>query len=282
MSAAATSVLTPARGRGDHLANLLAGLRRARRAPCELIVGWMGGADPEPVLAGNAPFRRRAVAIPGAELPLARARNDLANAARGELLVFLDVDCVPSAGLLDAFTAALAEHDALAVGRTFYLPPEAGGDEAEARLRELAREPPQRARLFGPEPTVDEHHELFWSLNFAVRRSTFLETIGGFDEGYEGYGIEDTDFGLRARERGVPLAWCGQALAFHQYHEPTRHRPDQLRALVANAKRFQRTWGSWPARGWLEELAGRGLVRWDEGRGVLEPADGAADATRSR
>ena len=269
--APAISVLTPVRGRLDHLANLLDGLDRAAAAGpgFEFIAGWMGGADPRPLLAERR-FAARAIEVPGEELPLARARNELAAAAAGDALVFLDVDCIPAAGLIGAYADALAAEDALALGEVRYLPEGAGGEEAAL----LTAEPhPARAGLF-PAPgavALDDRHELFWSLSFAVRRATFLELIGGFDEGYRGYGIEDTDFAMRAARAAVPLAWVGGALALHQHHPPTRLRPEVVPDLVRNARRYRELWGTWPAAGWFEELAGAGLVRWDEDADLLEP-----------
>jgi len=276
------SVLTLVRDRLPHLAGLVRGLRSSRVQPAELLVAWMGGEDPHPVLPTGPDLPTRVIPVESKEMPLARARNELARAARGECLVFLDVDCIPGRDLVGAFAAALAEHDAIAVGRTLYLPPGAKGGEAD--LLRIAEAHPDRERLFGPQPRVDRRHELFWSLNFAVRRACFLERIGGFDEGYAGYGIEDTDFAFRAREKDVPLAWVRAATAFHQHHPPTRQRPDGIPALVRNAKRFQRRWGAWPARGWLDELSERGLIRWDERENVLEPAslvEAASSASHS-
>jgi GT2 family glycosyltransferase len=270
------SVLVPARDRTEHLVNLVAGLNRAERAPTfELLVGWMGGADPGPALGRARGCEAEAIEIAGEELPLAGARNALAEAARGEVLVFLDADCVPSRGLLAAYTKALGERDALTVGETRYLPKgfvPAGADEA--LLRRGARPHATRGGLFPApgESRLDTRHDLFWSLNFAVRRDTFRERIGGFDEEYRGYGIEDTDFAMRAARAEVPLAWVGGALAFHQHHAPTRLRPEGIPALVANARRYRERWGEWPARGWLAELSAAGLVDWDEAEDRLEPA----------
>jgi GT2 family glycosyltransferase len=272
------SVLVPVRDRTDHLANLVESLNRAADAPpFEFLVGWMGGEDPRPALAA-ARFAAAAVEIDGDELPLARARNQVAAAAAAEALVFLDVDCVPSRSLLATYAAALEERDALAIGETRYLPPglvAAGADELV--LRRAARPHPARAGLFpaAGEVRTDSRHELFWSLNFAVRRDTFTARIGGFDEGYRGYGIEDTDFARRAAQAAVPLAWVGGALAFHQHHLPTRLRPEGVPALVENARRYRERWGEWPARGWLAELAAAGLVDWDEEAGTLEPSASA-------
>jgi GT2 family glycosyltransferase len=269
------SVLVPVRDRTEHLANLVDGLGRAADAPrFELIVGWMGGEDPRPALERARGFAASAIEVEGEELPLALVRNRLAAAAAGEVLVFLDADCIPSRSLLTAHAAALYDRDALAVGEARYLPKgfQANGAD-ELVLRRAGHPHPDRVGLF-PAPNVvraDERHELFWSLNFAVRRATFLDRIGGFDEEYRGYGIEDTDFAMRAARAGVPVAWVGGALAFHQHHEPTRLRPERTEALVENARRYRERWGEWPARGWLAELGAKGLIDFDEEAGVLEP-----------
>ena len=281
---AAISVLTPVRDRTGHLANLVAGLDRAEGTHSfELLVGWMGGDDPRPALERARGFQARAIEIDGEELPLARARNELADAASGSLLVFLDIDCVPAAGLLAAYAKALRKHDALAIGETRYLPRGFRAEGADERsLRRAARPHPERVGLF-PDPgevRIGGAHEFFWSLSFAVRRETFLERTGGFDEAYRGYGIEDTDFAMRAARAGVPLAWVGGALAFHQHHPPTRLRPEGVPALVENVRRYRERWGEWPAKGWLEELAATGLVDWDESAGTLSPRVSRASAIR--
>lgn len=269
MAAASVSVLVPVRDRTSQLANLVLGLRRACPLPGELIVARMGGEDPARALALAGPVPVSTIDVGGEELPLSRARNKLARAAEGELLVFLDVDCVPGRDLVEAFAAVLEAHDVLAVGRTLYLPPGVGSGP-EQELTRVAQEHPARAGLFDGELRVDRRHDLFWSLNFAVRRDTFLARIDGFDEGYRGYGIEDTDFALRAARAGVELGWVREALAFHQAHPPTRLAPQSLPGLVRNAKRFQQVWGRWPARGWLAELAADGAIRWDEEAGEIE------------
>src|ERR1700754_3574280 len=88
------------RDRGGAPGDLGAGVNQTVDAPeFELLVGWMGGEDPRPGLRGARGFDARALPIEGEELPLARARNELAAAAAGEMLVFLDVDCVPSRAL---------------------------------------------------------------------------------------------------------------------------------------------------------------------------------------
>lgn len=263
----AISVITLVRDRVRELGHLLGGLERSPTPPAELIVAWMGGEDPTRALARSR-IPSSVVSLDEPELPLARARNLAARRARSEALVFLDVDCIPAAALLSAYARALGAQDALVAGRTLYLPP-GPVPETEQRLAEVAREHPARAGLFTADVRTDDRHDLFWSLSFAIRQPTFT-ALGGFDEEYAGYGIEDTDFALRARKGGVRLAWAREALAFHQHHPPASADSRNVPALVRNARRFQRTWGTWPAAGWFDELASRGLVEWDPERDLLE------------
>ena len=107
-------------------------------------------------------------------------------------------------------------------------------------------------------------YEEFWSLSFAVGREVFFGGIGGFDEGFLGYGAEDTDFAFTARERGVPLAWVDEARAFHQHHETYDPPLQHLEDIVSNARRFKEKWGVWPMEGWLSEFAAMGLVAWEQ------------------
>jgi GT2 family glycosyltransferase len=222
----------PVRDRTAHLANLVDGLTRSADAPrFELVVGWIGGENPRPALDRARGFAASVIEIEteSEELPPGLARNQLAAAASGELLVFLDVDCIPSRALLAAHAAALYDHDALAVGDVRYLPKgfQATGAN-ELLLRRAGHPHPDRAGLF-PAPGVvrtDDRHALFRSLNFAVRRATFIERIGGFDGDSRAAENEDARFGLRAARAGVPVAWVGGALAFHQHHAPARPRSE--------------------------------------------------------
>lgn len=278
------TVCTLTRDRTAHLVNQVRGLLGSTRSPDAHVVAVMGGEDPRPEVPAT-PWPTRFVAAGGdGDLPLARARNAAVAVADTEGVVLLDVDCIPSSTLVASYAHALDGFDGILMGGVRYLPPGWTVDAEQvplddASLHRLGERHPSR-----PEPPGDrvarptDRYELFWSLSFAVRRRTLLERIGGFDEGYGGYGAEDTDLALRARDAEVPLAWLGGAWAFHQHHDTYDPPVQHVASIVANARRFHEVWGRWPMEGWLSRFADAGLVRWEPGGDVLELVRGPSEA----
>lgn len=273
----APSVVTVVRGRHGHLERQRRGLESSTTLPADHVVVAMDDPElverwtPSPVVADHL----ATLAVPATGLPLAAARNLGARIAidRGaRQLVFLDVDCVPTPGALEAYARAATTAEgsaAVLCGAVAYLPPAPpGGYDLEVEAR-TARPHPARPAPGPGEVVVDRTgHDLFWSLSFSVSVAAWHAT-GGFDERYVGYGAEDTDFGQRAARSGLPLAWVGGATALHQHH-PTQDPPVQhLTDILRNGRLFAETWGWWPMRGWLEAFEARGLVRRD-GRGGWE------------
>lgn len=255
------NVITLVHGRERQLRNLMLGLERSTQAVTGL---WIVNMNQAPVQVHSEHFAIHPLRVDDAQgrLPLARARNAMLGQGDGQGWVFLDVDCIPAADLLARYRQALADApDALHLGEVRYLPERAStADWDAASLRRDAVAHP--LARFRAAPGQAMPYELFWSLNFACTAATF-ERIGGFDEGYAGYGGEDTDFAFRARAQRVPLL-CAAALAFHQYHAMYDPPLNHLEAIVANARRFHQRWGIWPMEGWLRSFAERGLVHWSD------------------
>jgi GT2 family glycosyltransferase len=257
-----TAVITIVAGRHDHLVRQ----RAALGGPEHHVVVAMGASEAAPCrrLVGDTSDVIAVETLPEG-LPLARARNAGARRALdagAELLVFLDVDCIPGAELLERYEAAGGSTPALLCGPVAYLPPAPPEGYPSAGLQSLAA--PHPARPVPPEDELQRggDHALFWTLSFAVTAATW-QRVGGFCEDYVGYGGEDTDFGQLAARAGVDLWWVGGAWAYHQHHAtetpPVRHLAD----IVRNAALFHRRWGWWPMSGWLAAFAERGLARHD-------------------
>lgn len=251
------NVITLVYGREAQLRNLILGLERSTQPIAALWVVFMNQA-PLPLDSPHFPIHGVRIDQADGRLPLARARN--AVSGRGGNWVFLDVDCIPGAELIARYTEALeAAPQALHLGEVRYLPESASTMQwSTASLLHDAVAHPLAVHRTPPGSVMP--YELFWSLNFACSAATF-ERIGGFDEGYAGYGGEDTDFAFRARAQGVALL-SAATLAFHQYHPMYDPPLNHLEAIVANARRFYRQWQRWPMEGWLRSFVERGLVRW--------------------
>jgi N-acetylglucosaminyl-diphospho-decaprenol L-rhamnosyltransferase len=276
MTGVTAAVITVVKGRHDHLALQEAGLA-ASDAPASVRV-LVSMSDP--AIKDLAAADAHVVECPcdAAGLPLAQARNLGARRSfelGAQLLIFLDVDCVPGNALIGRYIDAYhrVDGDALFAGPVTYLPPSSNGYRLES-LAGLTDPHPARP---APAPGVllaEPNHDLFWSLSFAVSARTWRR-IGGFCEAYTGYGGEDTDFASAAAAQGIPLIWVGGADAYHQHHPVSDPPIEHVEDIVANARVFHDRWGRWPMPGWLDAFERLGVLTRD-GEQISVTTQGAA------
>ena len=223
------SVVVPCFEAPDALALTLAGLEGQSypRALIEVVV-VDDGSSPPLVLPRACPLEVRLVRQARRGFGLARARNAGARAAAHDILVFLDGDVIAEAGLLSAHARwHHAVSDALTLGFCAYVAVE-GVDAAAVRARTGSL-----AALFAARPfdapwlerhmartgeLTSRHDDLFRAVtghNLGISRGLF-EAAGGFDESFERYGGEDTEFGYRVWCRGGLLAPARDAFGWHQ------------------------------------------------------------------
>jgi N-acetylglucosaminyl-diphospho-decaprenol L-rhamnosyltransferase len=266
---ARTVVTLTSTPRLDHVRNQLASLRRL--GDVGSVVVWIGDDTP-PHLDADEVLQ---VAPGPLGLRLAAARNAGADRAveRGaSLVIFLDADCIPGPDLLDTYAAAAAAYPrAVLCGPVTYLQPGVdvtdGDALAAATNPHAARPAPAPGEVL---PATPEQYPLFWSLSFAMTADAWRDAPR-FEEGYEGYGGEDTDFAFALRDSGTPMAWVGGAHAYHQYHPTSKPPWQHLDDILRNGRRFAERWGQWPMTGWLEAFEEAGAIR----RSVTRDADGA-------
>lgn len=285
-----TAVITIVAGRHRHLLGQQHGIRVGSRLPDDYVVVAMGDPVALQVTADgpltSADIIVQPVLLPPAErMPLAEARNAGARAALAagaDILIFLDVDCVPSTDLVRRYQQSVtAEPTGLHCGVVRYLGRDTPAPEPGVLIGQ-----PHPARPVPDDGTTitSTQWQLFWSLSFAVSAAQW-QALGGFCEDYHGYGAEDTDLGYRAHLAGTPIHWIGGADAFHQYHPVERPPVRHLHDIVDNATVFHRQWGFWPMLGWLTAFADLGLTRYDEDQdswaltaaGAASAVEGAAN-----
>jgi glycosyltransferase involved in cell wall biosynthesis len=148
------------------------------------------------------------------------ARNAGAAASRSGWILFIDADCTPVPGLLDAyFGGPIPEGVGAIAGEIVGDPDQSSLAARYARDRKVLS---QTDGLYGRGRTVAA------TGNLLVRRAAF-EELGGFVEGIRSGG--DVDFCLRLQNAEWALDFRPQALVVH------RHR-DNLPALLATFARY--------------------------------------------
>lgn len=270
-------MITTVSNRREHLLNQRIGLSHSEPMPDVYVIVAMN----ETVGAVSAwlPPHAPAALVVGIEsasghLPIAAGRNLGARRAieqGADLLIFLDVDCIPTPLLISLYAdAARLFPGAILSGAVGYLTE--GADAFSPTRTQEAYFHEFRPRL-RPRQTENADPALFWSLSFAMTRNAW-NRVGGFCEDYVGYGAEDTDFAYIASRCGIPLLWVGGAEAFHQYHPIQSPPVEHLDDILRNGRLFASRWGFWPMTGWLEAFQSRGLVTHDEATGDWQRREG--------
>jgi GT2 family glycosyltransferase len=166
--------------------------------------------------------RRRATCaftvIDQANAGLARGRNAGIARARGERIIFIDDDVLPTPAFVEQH---LRSHDR----------------RPDAIVRGAVLNTESFDRLPTPTWTLANYSgNFFWTSNVSVPRAT-LERVGNFTESFREYGWEDIELGLRLRAAGVKGVFNRFALAFHYKPRPrTANVEGMLRQARAQAR----------------------------------------------
>lgn len=173
----------------------------------EVIVSDDGGNTVEAWMRERFPWARW---TRGPQRGPAANRNHGATLARGDWLIFTDDDCLPAAGWLGAFAAAMPEASVL-----------------EGRTR---ADTPKRHPL--DDSPLNEHGGNLWSCNFAIRRTLFAQ-IGGFDERFPFPAMEDMELHARLRAAGIPVRFVPEALIIHPWRRIADWRTHRRRHFLS-------------------------------------------------
>ena len=188
------AIIIPVHNGGDAFRQCLDGIAALATPPSELIVVPDGESDGLWRVAESYGARVLAPGM-GSRGP-AFARNRGAEAARSEILFFVDADAVVHPDALDEIETAFTEDVALdAVIGSYDDTP--GYPDFLSQYRNLLHHYTHQM--------ASEEATTFWGACGAIRREAFL-TVGGFDaERFARPSVEDIDLGYRLKEAGCTL-----------------------------------------------------------------------------
>lgn len=188
------SIIIPAHGRPELLHVVLEAADRQASGAFEIIVvadGCPAAIDTVRRMRFQHPCRLYDTGCTE-KFGAALARNIGARFAEGDLLVFLDADCLVGPNHVEAYRKA-DDGESLLLGPIDYVAEDDHTKVVERELREPLRHTP-----LTPSDTrqISWLATCTWSGNMAVPRRRF-RSLGGFDLAFMGQGGEDVDFGLR-------------------------------------------------------------------------------------
>ena len=223
------SVVIPTRDRASHLSRSLQALARQSfsRERFEVLVVDNASTDNTGEVASQ--FEKtfpHFKLLSETQLGAARARNCGIRESAGELILFIDDDVIPGPRLLDEHWRAHQRHPESAIlGRVTF--PWTGRESPFRWLLTHRPEYLQSYRFDDPDNVPFNH---FYSCNASVPRS-FFPRVGLFDEGFRGYGFEDTEFGYRLVRSGSRLVFNPQAEGLHDFQRTfVRFAEDRFQA----------------------------------------------------
>ncbi len=161
---------------------------------CSIIVSDNGNASE--TREGLAEYLGVVRVVQGPRTSPAANRNCGAAHSIGDLLIFLDDDCIPDPNLIAAYQDAVLNNPEIGV--------------FEGRITAEGTE-----TGFADTAPSNERGGYLWSCNFGIRRELFIN-LGGFDERYPFPGMEDVDFHFRVASKS-PIRFLPKARVFHAF-----------------------------------------------------------------
>ena len=234
----------------ETLARTLAGLE-GQTCPRDLfeVVIVDDGSEPPLARPRATPLDVRVVRQERRGFGRARARNTGARAAAHDVLLFLDSDVLVEANWIAAHARwHHALSDALTVGLRAHVAAD-GIDPGTIRRRSGSLEALLAGRPIDDTPGVEEHlagtgdlasraddpFAVVTGANFGMSKG-FYELVGGMDESFVRWGLEDNELGYRAYVRGGLLIPVREARAWHQVRWAENRDVKRRSARIQRAK----------------------------------------------
>lgn len=202
------SIVVPVRNGAAHIGDLLTSVLSARYPADrrEILVVDNGSTDATAEIAQRHPITYLFEPVIGPS----SARNRGIEVSSGEIVAFLDADCVVTQGWLEALVAPFENPDVWSVaGEILSYPPETRAQRYMAMRKVRWQQPALESRWWPFAVTA----------NVAFRRATFGR-VGYFDPMLARG--QDKDFGRRFLAAGLRFEYSPGAVVFHRHRATTR------------------------------------------------------------
>ncbi|USQ79976.1 hypothetical protein [Ornithinimicrobium faecis] len=231
------------------------------------------------LIAGLPTVRQQLPTARGLQLGVERAVE-----AGAELLVLIDVTCIPGPRFLEQLHDHLATADQegpTPSGSTPSGPTPAGPTLWAPMVQRLRPAPPEGyeftrleewVRAAERHPVLPLRPELgdavvdpdqFSSPVLAISTAD-LESVGGLCPDYVGGLGHDTDLAAAVTDAGGSVRLVPGATAYRQHQDTDEPDEAHLASATTDAQLFRERWGRWPQAPWLTELTEAGLVTLPE------------------
>ncbi|MFZ9660309.1 MAG: glycosyltransferase family 2 protein [Chitinophagaceae bacterium] len=147
-------------------------------------------------------------------------RNHATTNAKGDWLLFIDDDCIPTSGWFEAYLNAIqeSEHTVVFEGKTVAL-----GERTS----------------FAQVAPVNENGGNLWSCNFLIKND-FYKELNGFDESFPYPAMEDVDLCIRIK-KNKQILFVSDAVVYHPWRtmKPFSMFQKHWRSHIILAKKHQ-------------------------------------------
>ena len=197
------SVIIPLHNGGEMFHHCLAALERCNPPPDEIIIVADGQGDRSWLPAQQRGYKT--IILEQRSGP-AHARNIGAEAAGGDILLFIDADVLVPNDIISRISAIIAAQGGLSAIIGSYDDSPTAQDTVSQYRNLLHHFTHQYAR---------EDASTFWGACGVIRRSVF-QSIGGFNPRYTQSSIEDIELGYRLKETGHTILLAKDLQVSHQ------------------------------------------------------------------
>lgn len=212
------SVIIPAHNSAGYIERLLVSLKRQTFSHFEVIVVDDASSDGTAEVASRYCRVVRMAQNRGA----GAARNVGVRASKGNLLAFLDADCVVVEDWLEKLYGDFERNPEVSAVASQYRGSVGGSFLEKFAFYELKHRELKKY--------VGRFVDRIFTCNFACRRQVFLD-VGGFSEGFGGASCEDIKMGYELRRHGHKILWDESLGVYHLFRSSLR---DYLRQQFKN------------------------------------------------